>query len=142
MLEWTEAYSSLRESLGIQTDEAVPKLQRPQTKASITIADSTDETSLQKRKHATDEDVEMDTETTEDPSKRPKTDGAKSQSDGKSAASDMAIVHAKAAAAYIPFLSEEMLMPPKMPTHDEMENVLLDLRKRALVEEYFGNEES
>jgi len=53
-----------------------------------------------------------------------------------------AAVHARAAAAYIPFLTPEMLMPPKMPTTEEMEKVLLDLRKKALVEEYFGNEGS
>jgi len=50
-----------------------------------------------------------------------------------------AVAHARAAAAYIPFLAPEMLMPPKMPTAEEMEKVLLDLRKKALVEEYFGN---
>lgn len=52
------------------------------------------------------------------------------------------VAHARAAAAYIPFLTPEMLMPPKMPTSEEMEQVLLDLRKKALVEEYFGNEGS
>jgi pre-mRNA-splicing factor ISY1 len=50
-----------------------------------------------------------------------------------------ALAHARAAAAYIPFLSVESLLPPKMPTKEEMEGVLLELRKRALVEEYFGN---
>ena len=53
-----------------------------------------------------------------------------------------AAAHARAAAAYIPFLTPEMLMPPKMPTTEEMERVLLDLRKKALVDEYFGNEGS
>ena len=42
-----------------------------------------------------------------------------------------ALVHAHAAAAYIPFLSVESLLPPKMPTKEEMEGVLLELRKRA-----------
>jgi len=50
-----------------------------------------------------------------------------------------ALAHARAAATYIPFLSVDSLLPPKMPTKEEMEGVLLDLRKRALVEEYFGN---
>lgn len=49
------------------------------------------------------------------------------------------LAHARAAATYIPFLSVESLLPPKMPTKEEMEGVLLELRKRALVEEYFGN---
>ena len=52
---------------------------------------------------------------------------------------DTARIHAQAAAAYIPFLDIEHLLPPKLPTHDEMEGVLLALRKKALVEEYFGD---
>jgi pre-mRNA-splicing factor ISY1 len=49
------------------------------------------------------------------------------------------LAHARAAATYIPFLTEESLLPPKMPTREEMEGVLLELRKRALLEDYFGN---
>ncbi|VDC05254.1 unnamed protein product [Peniophora sp. CBMAI 1063] len=52
---------------------------------------------------------------------------------------DVAAAHARAAAAFIPFLSAEDLMPPKMPSKEEMEAFLLELQKRALVEEYFGN---
>lgn len=73
-----------------------------------------------------------------DSSKRPKYNGAMPEINRRAALSDLSAVHAKAAAAYIPFLSEEMLMPPNMPTRDEMEKVLLGLRKEALVEEYFG----
>jgi pre-mRNA-splicing factor ISY1 len=51
---------------------------------------------------------------------------------------DKARVHAQAAASYIPFLTTEDLLQPKMPTREEMEQVLLGLRKQALVEEYFG----
>jgi len=46
--------------------------------------------------------------------------------------------HASAAAAYLGFFSPEDLMPPMLPTREEMEGVLLALRKQALVEEYFG----
>jgi pre-mRNA-splicing factor ISY1 len=45
---------------------------------------------------------------------------------------------AMAAASFIPFLTVEHLLPPKLPTREEMDGVLLGLRKRALVEEYFG----
>jgi pre-mRNA-splicing factor ISY1 len=55
---------------------------------------------------------------------------------------DQARIHAQAAAAYIPFLTTEDLIPPKMPTREEMETVLLGLRKQALVEEYFGTDGS
>jgi len=46
--------------------------------------------------------------------------------------------HARSAAAYMPFLEPDSLMAPKLPTKEEMENVLLELRKRALVDEYLG----
>ena len=54
---------------------------------------------------------------------------------------DPQVAHARAAAAFIPFLAPENLLPPKLPTREEMEGVLLNLRKQALVEEYFGNGE-
>ncbi|KAG8942197.1 NineTeen Complex (NTC) component [Tulasnella sp. 419] len=38
------------------------------------------------------------------------------------------------------FLSPEELAQPSMPTKSEMEDVLLQIRKRALLEEYLGNE--
>lgn len=52
---------------------------------------------------------------------------------------DSSRIHAQAAAAHISFLDVEHLLPPKLPSHDEMEGVLLALRKKALVEEYFGD---
>ena len=52
--------------------------------------------------------------------------------------SETARMHAEAAAAYIPFLSADDLLPPSLPSREEMEAVLLDLRKKALVQEYFG----
>ncbi|KAI0791479.1 Isy1-like splicing factor [Irpex lacteus] len=53
-----------------------------------------------------------------------------------------ALQYARTTAAYIPFLSADDLVPPKMPTQQEMEKFLLDLRKKALVEEYFGEQQS
>ena len=49
--------------------------------------------------------------------------------------SDPQLEHARAAAAFISFLAPENLLPP------EMEGVLLNLRKQALVEEYFGGDD-
>jgi len=54
--------------------------------------------------------------------------------------SDSQHEHARAAAAFISFLALENLLPPKLPTREEMEGVLLNLRKQALVEEYFGGD--
>jgi pre-mRNA-splicing factor ISY1 len=51
---------------------------------------------------------------------------------------DKARIHAQVAASHIHFLTTEDLLPPKMPTREEMETILLGLRKQALVEEYFG----
>jgi pre-mRNA-splicing factor ISY1 len=45
---------------------------------------------------------------------------------------------ARAAAAFIPFLAPEELTPPKLPSRGEVEEVLLTLRKKALMSEYFG----
>ena len=151
-VDWAEAYSNLRESLGLDTDEPIPKLQRShQGNGTLHAADSSipsnaDDTTQSKRKHPPDEDAEMTTaDTTEEASKRSKKDGAlpsQPAAGGDVNGDSPAAVHARAAAAYIPFLAPEMLMPPKMPTTEEMEKVLLDLRKKALVEEYFGNEGS
>lgn len=40
---------------------------------------------------------------------------------------------------HIPFLNPEHLQPPKMPTKEELDRVLLGLRKQALLEEYLGD---
>ncbi|KAF7312201.1 hypothetical protein MIND_00233000 [Mycena indigotica] len=50
------------------------------------------------------------------------------------------LVHARVAAAHMTFLSPSLLIPPKLPTTAELETVLLALRKKALVEEYFGDD--
>lgn len=144
----------MRESLGLDTDEPIPKFQRPQQgNETLQVTDSsvptsTDDATQPKRKHPPDEDTEMTNTTSsalEEASKRPKKDGVSPSQPtiGADVNEDSpAAAHARAAAAYIPFLTPEMLMPPKMPTTEEMEKVLLDLRKKALVEEYFGNEGS
>jgi len=148
--DWAEAYTNLRESLGLDTDDPIPKFQRSQqTDGTLHVTESStpgsaDDTTQSKRKHPPDGDAEMTTSSTsEEAQKRPKKDGttASQPATGVDANGDSpAAVHARAAAAYIPFLTPDMLMPPKMPTTEEMEKVLLDLRKKALVEEYFGNE--
>ena len=68
--------------------------------------------------------------------------GAASSEPTAPPAADQAFIHAQAAASYIPFLAAEDLLPPKMPTRQEMETVLLGLRKQALVEEYFGADDA
>lgn len=156
MIDWAEAYTTLRESLGLDTNEPIPKLQRPhQGQGTLHVIDSSipgsaDDTTQPKRKHPPEEDVQMAdggdaSSTSAETSKRPKKDNVPQPPTQPSTGVDVnedspAAVHARAAAAYIPFLTAEMLMPPKMPTTEEMENLLLDLRKKALVDEYFGDE--
>ncbi|KAG8847426.1 NineTeen Complex (NTC) component [Serendipita sp. 405] len=43
------------------------------------------------------------------------------------------------ASSFIPFLTPEQLAPPKLPTKEEMETILLELRKRTLLQEYLGD---
>ncbi|PVF99947.1 Isy1-like splicing factor [Serendipita vermifera] len=44
----------------------------------------------------------------------------------------------KQVASMIPFLTPEHLAPPKLPSKQEMDQVLLGLRKQALLQEYIG----
>ena len=89
-----------------------------------------------------DGDVEMPADSSTEVSKRAKTDSAPLPTGVSNPSSDEAMLaHAKRTAAYIPILSPEILLPPKLPTREEMEAYLLELRKKALVEEYFGDEQ-
>lgn len=128
-------------------DEPIPKLPRPPQGSHVTITDQTNgidgaphpESKRKAPDGEADTDVSMEDPT---PSKRPHVDGkANGNANGATAApTDAALLHARTTAAYIPFLSTDDLLPPKMPTTQEMEQFLLELRKKALVEEYFGDQ--
>ncbi|KAF8153321.1 Isy1-like splicing factor [Crassisporium funariophilum] len=142
LIYWEEAFINVREALGLPPDTPIAKLPRPETSTQSASAESQHPppSSSKRKNEDLDGDVDMDS-ATDDP-KRPKVASAatagKSVSEPSSDA-NAARIHAQAAAAYIPFLEVEHLLPPKLPTHDEMEGVLLALRKKALVEEYFGD---
>lgn len=143
--EWAEAYLILRGTLGLPTDDPIPKLPRSSTQAPPVHKEATKAappakaTSRPKRKKASD--PEADVETTiaknDESAKRSKLQQP-STSTSSETIDDKTLEHAGAAAAYISFLDTDDLLPPKLPTREEMEKVLLDLRKKALVEEYFG----
>jgi len=116
--DWELAYSNLREALGLPDDDPPPKLPGRDRKAPIDVAITNGQ-----------ENVEMDG-----------TNGTVVPSNGVGSApsEDLVLQSAQAAAAFIPSLSPQDLLPPKLPTKEELEGVLLDLRKKALVEEYFG----
>ena len=75
-----------------------------------------------------------------DVAKRAKKDGEAPPLAADAASDEAMLAHAQRTATYIPILSPEVLVPPKLPTREEMEAFLLELRKKALVEEYFGSE--
>ncbi|PCH35070.1 Isy1-domain-containing protein [Wolfiporia cocos MD-104 SS10] len=150
--EWEDAYSHLRSALDMPTDEPIPKIPRATKKAAtVTVTDLSDveppPASDAKRKAPdgdTGEDIVMDQGTADEHAKRPRTDAPSTAAGDNAAVSpqEAALSFARVTAAFIPFLSSENLLPPKLPTREEMETFLLDLRKKALVEEYFGEERS
>jgi len=143
--DWEEAYTNLKAALGLPTDSPTPKI--PRQNNSVTAPSSTSSAPPnQAKRKAVDQDGDAGmSDSTEESSKRSKKVPLEHSSVAASASvdgtSDPHVEHARAAAAFIPFLTPEDLLPPKMPTRKEMEGVLLNLRKQALVEEYFGNGE-
>ena len=147
--EWEDAYNHLRTVLGLPTDEPIPPIPRPaKSAATLSITDVGQTGPPEPKRKAPDEDgdVEMpsDAPAPAEAAKRTKTvkgdaAAAASQTDAPTSNEAM-LAHAKRTAAYIPLLEPEVLMPPKLPTREEMEGFLLELRKKALVEEYFGSE--
>ncbi|KIM82676.1 hypothetical protein PILCRDRAFT_819985 [Piloderma croceum F 1598] len=141
--EWEEAYTNLKAALGLSTESPIPKIPRPNNDAmgSHTLPTSSAWPNQAKRK-AMDQDGDVSIfDSASETSKR-----SKKQTPLKSSAaaidnvSDPQREHARAAAAFISFLAPENLLPPKLPMREEMEGVLLNLRKQALVEEYFGRD--
>ncbi|KZT26105.1 Isy1-like splicing factor [Neolentinus lepideus HHB14362 ss-1] len=132
--EWEEAYQNLRGTLGLPTDAPIPPLPRPTPQTvSINITASDEPPSggtKRKDPEAGEEDVEIAD------GKRSKTDQTTVDKPDPASPDDKARL--QTAVSYIPFLSPEHLLPPKLPGRAEMEAILLDVRKRAVLEEYFG----
>ena len=145
--EWREAHLRIREVLEIPANDPIPEIPRgPRQSATATPSDppsdppsGTSSTSNGAKRKA-DGDVSMTSEGDPPPesTKRSKTNSAQQPGIPSPARSSMQ-AHAQLAAMYISFLSQEDLLPPKMPTREEMEGVLLKLQKEALVNEYFGD---
>ena len=143
--EWREAQLRIREVLEIPADDPIPDLPRGSGQSTAaTPSDSppanASSSSNAKRKADGDGDDSMANEDDPPPehAKRSKTDLAQQPVTPSPAPNSMQ-AHAQLAASYISFLSPEDLLPPKMPTREELEGVLLKLQKEALVNEYFGD---
>ncbi|KAJ3996960.1 Isy1-like splicing factor [Lentinula boryana] len=138
--EWEEAYTTLREVLSLPEDDPIPPM--PRHESSSSTADNSSASAVQSEQKAETADGASNDSEPSPSDKRPKTVTAEATISSSIPADQLqqAFLHAQTAASYIPFLSAESLLPPKMPTRVEMEQVLLDLKKKALVEEYFGNE--
>ncbi|KAH0831323.1 Isy1-like splicing factor [Lanmaoa asiatica] len=142
--EWREAQLRIREVLEIPEDDPIPDLPRgPRQSTAATPSDSppaSASSSTNDAKRKADGDVNMANKDDPPPenTKRSKRDSAQ-QPVVPTPASNSMQAHAQLAASYISFLSPEDLLPPKMPTREEMEGVLLKLQKEALVNEYFGD---
>ncbi|KZV92382.1 Isy1-like splicing factor [Exidia glandulosa HHB12029] len=131
--DWEEAYMNLRAVLGLPTDEPIPPY--PHGARPPVGVTSSASAGGGKRKAPDEDDAATPSAPAPappDPSKRSKTGAT---TDGAEEATPYAC-----AAAFIPFLSPEELAPPKLPTREDMEDALLALRKRGLLEEYFGED--
>ncbi|RDX51536.1 pre-mRNA-splicing factor ISY1 [Lentinus brumalis] len=139
--EWEDAYNHLRTVLGLPSDDPIPPIPRPAKQhTAITLMDISQAGPPEPKRKAPDEDGDVEMAADSEVAKRAKTDGAASHHPPGASTEEAMLVHAKRTAAFIPVLSPEILMPPKLPTREEMEAYLLELRKKALVEEYFGDE--
>ena len=136
-------HTHLREALGLPSDGSpFPPIPRGTSahSSNIPLQDNPPPATSDGKRKAPDGDGASAPESDSELVKRSKPDvPLPTPSAAQGDAATTALAHAHAAAAYIPFLSVESLLPPKMPTKEEMEGVLLELRKRALVDEYFGN---
>ena len=93
------------------------------------------------KRKATDGETPSPTMDDDDTAKRSKKEqnGDAKTKPNAGTTSETAMLYARTVAGHVAFLDVESLLPPKLPTREEMEGVLLALRKKALVEEYFGD---
>lgn len=139
--DWEQAFINVCETLGLPPDTPVPPIPgQASAQPSLTQPQITSQATAKRKTADGESDVEMDS--SRDETKRTKTEGDSDSASAQTpaATADSTRLHAQTAASFIPFLQTEHLLPPKMPSRQEMESILLQLRKKALVEEYFGEE--
>lgn len=117
--EWLAASEALAEMLSVPVSELPPHPKPSSSKSTIPAPTSpTSATAASKRKATEeDEDVEM--------------------SDEKKAKPEVTPEQVQAATAtFLSIFEPSSLMMPVLPSREEMASVLLDVRKKALMEEY------
>jgi len=120
--EWEEAYRTVAVVLGLPQDAPVPPIPRP------------DPVSLMSEPYPPSSANADGSE---------KANGGTEDSEMADGQEDIVQIKANVAQPHPPslaFLSPEELAAPKLPSKTEMENILLDLRKKVLLEEYLGKE--
>jgi len=128
--------------LGLPADDPTPKLSRPNSSPLPLPSSQPLPAVAHTKRKGVDGDGDIDMSSPDENVKRSKTEPSVGNTATSVAESDLTYMHAQAAASYISFLNTEHLLPPKMPSRAEMEAILLGLRKKALVEEYFGEGET
>lgn len=130
--DWDSACSRLVDLLDLPEDAAVP----PFPKANVPAA-ATTSTNAQKRKATDDDDVEMTSTSGEgETDKRTKLDGhvGHGEQEGENGNTDAST--AAALASFFGVLDQASMEPPTQPTKEELDVILLDVRKRSLLAEY------
>ncbi|KAF8345687.1 Isy1-like splicing factor [Amanita rubescens] len=136
--DWDEAHSNLTAILHFTPNDPT-QLLRPGSEANLPNGEPNTGSVNLNTKRKSSEDDEADMPVDGDEAKRAKVDGTVISAPSLALEKDSVLAHARATAAYIPFLTPEHVVPPKLPTRQEMESILLELRKKALVDEYFGD---
>ncbi|KAL4065999.1 Isy1-like splicing factor [Scleroderma yunnanense] len=160
--EWRNAHLRIREMLSLPLADPIPAVpQGTSDPPSIPSSDpsaSSSSSSNAKRKALQTGDINSVADTTAGQSKQGGSTSvskrSKMDSSNSDALSEIPIVdpsqpeahtaklhtYAEITASFIPFLTAKALMPPTFPSKTDMEEVLLRLRKEALVQEFFGVE--
>lgn len=130
----------MAKTLGLGPDAAVPPIPRPApTALNKAIAQAAVDSSREKRKltDGSGEDIEPEDGTAaDDSSKRTKTDSSSPAQDGIETNQPLVINQLP---PLLSVLQPSDVQPPTLPGKAEMEGVILQLRKRALLEEYVGD---
>jgi pre-mRNA-splicing factor ISY1 len=157
-LEYEEAVNALKAAVNVEDDSLLPKLREKDFESIPSIVSAkrkgVDGDGDQAMEDTTNADANTNTKASTKASTKGKAKGKKGKKTEEAALPPPPPPPAAAPAngapaanaakgqldvsAMIPFLTAEHLAQPKMPTKEEMDAILLDLRKRALLQEYVG----